>query len=122
MSEDTQIRIQEMYNDLKQSEKKKKDIMATIKDAFKNYKEFDEIKEEMEKLKVRKKEIEGSVRAEYASEYNDLDDLKTDIKDTKMVLSDLMWNEIMKNHKVEVVDEYDQRYVPEVVVSLRKDG
>ncbi|MBT4723212.1 hypothetical protein HN958_02555 [Candidatus Falkowbacteria bacterium] len=119
---DTQIRIQEMYNELKEAEKKKKELMASIKDAYQNYKEFDEIKEEMDKLKVRKKEIDGAVRNEYASEYNDLDDVKTDIKDTKMVLSDLMWNEIMKNKTVEVVDQYDQKYVPEVTVTLRKDG
>jgi len=111
-----------MYNDLKAAEKKKKGLMTSIKDAHKNYKEFDDIKDEMDKLKVRKKEIDSAVRNEYSSEYNDLDDVKTDIKDTKMMLSDLMWNEIMKNNTVEVVDQYDQKYVPEVNVTLRKDG
>ena len=115
-------KIQEMYNEIKEAQKKKKELQTAIKDAFENYKEYQEIKEQMEKLKVRRKEIENQVRQQYASEFNDLDDVKTDIKDTKMVLSDMMWNMLMKNEKIEVVDEYNTKYVPQVVVSLRKEG
>jgi len=117
-----QQRIQEMFNEIKQAEKKKKELTASIKDAYSNYKEYDEIKDEMDKLKARKKEIDTQVRNEYSSEFNDLDDVKTDIKDMRMVLSDLMWNELMKNNSFEVKDEYENKMVPQVVVTLRKEG
>lgn len=116
----SQSKIQEMYNELKQAEKKKKELNQVIKEAYENYKELEKIKDEMNKLKAQKKQIEEGVRAEYSSEFNDLDDVKTDIKDMKMVLSDLMWNEIMKNNSVEITDEHDNVYVPQVMVSLQK--
>lgn len=117
---DNQKRIQELYNELKESEKRKKDLNKVIKDAYNNYSEYQEILDEMDKLRTRKKEVESAVKQEYSSEYNDLESIKLDIKDTKMMLSDLMWNEIMKNNNVEVTDEYDTKYIPNVVVTLKK--
>ncbi len=114
-------RIKELHQEILEKQKKKKDLGQTIKDAFGNYKEFKDLEEEMKKLRERRKQIEAQVRTQYSSEFNDLDEVNQDIKDTKMVLSDLIWNEVMKNNTVEVVDEWDHHYVPQIVASLKKD-
>jgi len=114
-------RAQELYNEIKEATRKKKDLNRVIQDAYKNNKEFQDLKDELDKLKARKKELETSTRQEYSSEFNDLDDLKIDIKDMRIVLSDLLWNEIMKNHPIEVVDEYKNKYVPNILVTLKKE-
>ena len=114
-------RIKELHQEISQKQKRKKDLGQTIKDAFGNYKEFKDIEEQMKGLRERRKQIEALVRQQYSSEFNDLDELSSDIKDTKMVLSDLIWNEVMKNNTVEIVDEWDNHYVPQIVASLKKD-
>ena len=111
-----------MYQEIKDAQQKKKELSAVIKEAYEKNKEYSDISEEMSKFRARKKEIEIAIRHEYASEFNDLDDLRTDIKDTKQVMSDIMWNELMKNNKVEIVDDKENRYVPSVLVTLKKAG
>jgi len=118
---DVQNRIQEMHKEIQVALKKKKDLMQVIKDAFQQRKEYLDLMDEINKLRARKKEIENGLRQEYASEFNDLEDVKLDIKDMKTVMSDLMWNELLKNNSVEVVDEYENKYVPQVMVTLKKE-
>lgn len=111
-----------MYEEIKGEEAKKKDLMQVIKDAQSGHSEYKELMEKMGGLRARKKELDAVIRSQFASEFNDLDDARRQIKELKVVLSDLMWNELMKNNAIEVKDEYDNRYVPEVTVTLRKDG
>ena len=118
---DAQKRIEELHKEIKEAQHKKKELSRVIKEGLESTKEYLDIMDEMKQFKAKKKQIEISVRAEYSAEFNELDDVKTDIKDTKQVLSDLMWNELMKNNKVEVMEE-DVRYVPEVMVTLKKDS
>lgn len=118
---DVQIRITEMHKEIQVALKKRKDLAQIIKDAYMQRKEYLDLSEELNKLRGRKKEIETGLRQEYAAEFNDLDDIKLDIKDMRTVLSDLMWNELLKNNSIEVVDEYENHYVPQVMVTLHKD-
>ena len=113
--------IQDLHKEIIEKTKKKKDLGQVVKDAFENIKEYKELVDEMDKLREKRKQIEVQVRQQYASEFNDLQDIAQDIKDTRMVLSDLIWNEVMKNTSVEVKDEYDNKYVPHIVASLQKE-
>ena len=116
-----QTRINELHRDIQGALQKKKDLTTMIKDAYLQTKEYQDILEEVAKQKARQKEVELAIREQYSSEYNQLEDIKLDVKDMKMVLSDLMWNELLKSHTVEVVDQYENRYIPNVVVTLKKD-
>jgi len=117
---DNQNKIKELHNEILIAEKKKKELNTVIKEAYSKSKEYEELMDQMKTLRARRKQIEVGIRQEYSSEFNQLDDIKNDIKDSKMVLSDLIWNELMKNNSVEVVDENDHKFVPSVVVSLKK--
>lgn len=113
--------IQDLHKEIIEKTKKKKDLSTVVKDAYENIKEYKELMDEMNKLRERKKAIELQVRQQYASEFNEIEDVAQDIKDTKMVLSDLIWNEVMKNTSVEVKDEYDNKYVPKIIATLEKE-
>lgn len=117
---DNQARIKELYLEIQEAKKKQKELSAVIKDAFSQTKEYQDLTDEMNRLRARKKQVEQTIRGEYSAEFNDLEDVRADIRDTKTVLSDLMWNELVKNNKVEVVDEHDNRFVPHVTVILKK--
>lgn len=115
-------RIQEMHDEIMEAQKKKKEISKVIKEGYEGSKEYQDLVEELNRVKARKKAVEQVIRSQYSSEYNQAEDLAQDIRDTKMVLSDLMWNELIKNNAVAVTDEHDNRYVPHVVVTLKKEG
>ena len=103
------------------AQRKKKDLTRTIRDAQGDYKEYADISEQIKKLRERKKQLDSQIRNEYSSEFSDLESVKIDIKDSRMVLSDLIWNELMKNNSVEIVDEDNNHFVPQVIVTLKKE-
>ena len=78
---DAQTQIKSLHAEIMASQKKKKEIMAVLKDAFASRKEYHDLIDQINQLKARKKEIENVVRGEYSHEYNELDDIKMDIKD-----------------------------------------
>ena len=80
---DAQNKIKSLYQEIKENEKKKKAINAVVKEAFEKTKEYQDLMEEMKTLRARKKEVEIAIRSEYTTEFNELDDLKIDIKDTR---------------------------------------
>lgn len=116
-----QTRISELHRDIQSALQKRKDLTQIIKDALSQSKEYQDLMDELSKIRARKKEVELAIRNQYSSEFNELEDVKLDIKDMKMVLSDLMWNELLKNNSVEVTDQYENRYVPQVLVTLKKE-
>jgi predicted nucleic acid-binding Zn-ribbon protein len=118
---DAQTQIKTLHTEILTAQKNKKEIMAVLKDAFSTRKEYSDLVDQMSQLRARKKEIENIVRAEYSHEYNEMEDIREDIKDSKMVLSDLIWNELIKNNSVEVIDEANNHYVPNIVATLKKD-
>ncbi|MEK7511432.1 MAG: hypothetical protein AAB575_00215 [Patescibacteria group bacterium] len=118
---DAQTQIKTLHTEILTAQKNKKEIMAVLKDAFSARKEYHDLTDQINQLKARRKEIENIVRAEYSHEYNEMEDIREDIKDSKMVLSDLIWNELIKNNSVEVIDEANNHYVPNIVVTLKKD-
>lgn len=118
---DAQQKIRELHQEILTAQKKKKDLGKVIRDAQGNYKEYADIAEQIKKLRERKKQLDAQIRNEYSGEFSDIESVKIDIKDSRMVLSDLIWNELAKNHSVEIVDEDNNRYVPQVIVTLKRE-
>jgi seryl-tRNA synthetase len=118
---DASSRIRELHAEILESQQKRKELNKVIKEGYEQSKEYHDLVDEMNKLRARKKVIEAAIRNQYSSEFNKSEDLKLDIKDTKMVLSDLLWNELVKNKSVEVQDAENNKYVPQIVVTLKKE-
>jgi hypothetical protein len=110
-----------LHAEILESQQKRKELNKVIKEGYEQSKEYHDLVDEMNKLRARKKVIEAAIRNQYSSEFNKSEDLKLDIKDTKMVLSDLLWNELVKNKSVEVQDAENNKYVPQIVVTLKKE-
>jgi len=115
-------RLQEIHNEISLAKKRCKEITSGFKDELAQHARYQELLEELQALKIEKKSIENSVREQTPREASELEDLKIDIKSNAELLSDLAYNLLMKNETVELVDEHQNRYVPEMVVRFRKDG
>lgn len=102
--------------------KERKTIRDSWKDALQHESRYQEIIEEMKSLREEKKRIETEVRESSPRDAQKVDELTLEIKSMEELVSDLALNLFMKDETVEIVDEYNNRYVPQFVVRFKKDG
>jgi predicted nuclease with TOPRIM domain len=112
--------VQEVFSELKECAKEQKEIRQEYKDALLQESEYEEIKEKIEKLKERKKELENIVQGQMGNRWNKLDDLKRKTAELKQMQSDVAMSSLMDGKTVEVKDEFDNIYEPRFNVTFKK--
>jgi hypothetical protein len=93
-----------------------------FKDELSQNDEYKHLVDEMKTMKERKKSIESQVMAAALSDANQIDDLGNEIKHDTELLADVALNMYVKGQPVEVIDEYNVRWVPEFSVKFVKDA
>jgi hypothetical protein len=114
--------IQEIFNRLREQQKQQKEIKATYRDALKNSGEYQELSDQLQVLKDKKKQVEDGVRSGFSAEFNKLEELKVSMEADKLMLSDLAVTQIARGEAINLVDEYDQKYEPVFSVRFKKEG
>lgn len=112
--------IQQVFHRLQGAKKKKKDLETAYKDALKTSGEYTEVSDKLGALRERKKQIELTIRQQFAGELTQLGDLKIDMASDVELLTDLAMNQFMKGESVEIVDEHGVKYEPVFKVSFKK--
>ena len=90
------------------------------KDALSQSMEYQKLLEDLDKLKIRKKEIEISIKDEMRADIEKLDAYRMHIKTDQEMMSDLAINQLMSGETVELIDENDQKYEPVFTVRFKK--
>ncbi|OGL72026.1 hypothetical protein A3C17_04545 [Candidatus Uhrbacteria bacterium RIFCSPHIGHO2_02_FULL_53_13] len=112
--------LAETYNELQEKQREKRELTQGFKDELASNTRYIAIQNDMKKLRAEKKAIENDAYAHNMKDYQRLEDLKTDIKSDRELLSDLALNMYLSNETVEVVDEKNQRWIPEFSVRFHK--
>jgi predicted nucleic acid-binding Zn-ribbon protein len=112
--------IQEIFDRIQQKKAESKELKTIVKDALANSYEYQEIQEELKKIKQKKKEIESTIKAEAESEIVRLEELKLDIKTDQEMLRDIALTSLMQGDQVQITDEYDRVYEPIFSVKFKK--
>ncbi len=112
--------LQEIFNRIQETKKKQKDIRSAYKEALAASQEYIELSAKMKILRERKKQIEGSTKQDFSSEFTKLDDYDIDLESDQTLLSDAALTKLMKGETVEVKDEYDNTYEPQFSVKFKK--
>ena len=112
--------IQEIFNRIQEAKNKQKDLRTSYKDALQNSLEYQEIAEKIKTLRQRKKQIEITVKEQFAGELTKLDDLAIDIASDNELLTDLSMNQLMKGESIELEDQSGNRYEPVFKVVFKK--
>jgi len=113
-------KIQEVFTRIQEIKRKQKDIKKTYRDALSTSHEYQEIQEKVKVLRDRKKVIEESIRSDFRSEFDKLEEYKNEINNDNMVMSDLAINGLTKGEMIEISDEYDNKYEPLFSVKFQK--
>lgn len=112
--------LQEIFNRMQETKKKQKDIRTVYKDALAASEEYKELKEKINTLRERMKQIKNSIEESLASELTKLDDFKIDLESDATMLSDMALSKLMKGETVQVVDQYNNSYEPLFMVKFKK--
>jgi hypothetical protein len=113
-------KLQEVFDRINQNKKEQRKIRESYKDSLSNNGDYQVILEKADELKQKKKEIEEETKREMGSSYDKLDIIKTDIQMDSEMLADIAISHLVNGKKVEVQDEYDNKYEPAFKVNFKK--
>lgn len=116
----TNINLQQLYNEIQTRKDERKMIKASIKDHYDNSPEWQKIKEELDEVKQKKKTYDLSVKEAYAKDFERIMELGDEIKADEELLSDLCFQSLMRNEKVEIKDEKGNDYEPVIKIVFKK--
>ncbi len=112
--------IQEIFDRVKDFKNKQKLIRDAYKSELSHHSEYQEINDDLEKVKIQKKEIEKVIKTAMIKDFEKLEDLKLDIEADNEMISDMAFNKLMKGEKVEIQDELGNKYDPVIIVKFQK--
>jgi hypothetical protein len=115
------MKLEEIYTRLTNSQKEIRDIRKMFKDELLHSSRYQEIQEEMKALRDERKMIENEIKANSQGDMDKMEDLKLEIETDKELLSDMALNMYVSKENVEIVDEYDNRWVPFFSVKFKKE-
>lgn len=112
--------LEEIHQRIQEKKREKKEIIKALQDALKHDTHYQELAEELKKLREEKKSIENRLYAESAADAQKIDLLDLDIKSDSELLTDLALNKYVAGETVEVVDRHNVKWVPEFAVKFKK--
>lgn len=112
--------LQEVYNRMQEKKKEYKIIARGFQDELKNNARYQEILEEMKRLREEKKSFEEQTKAAALLDAAKLETLKLDIDSDKEMLTDIALSKYVAQENVEIVDREAVRYEPKFSVNFKK--
>ncbi len=112
--------IQEVFNRIRETRNKAKEIRKMYKDSLESNGEYQGIIDKLDALKIRKRQIETEYKNDSSNDFKQLDAYKMHVKNDLEMLSDLALNKYIAGETVEVKDEDDNRYEPLFSVKFKK--
>ena len=112
--------LNEVFMRLQEQQKTRRELKKMYRDALSVNGNYQEVVQELDALKIKKKQIEAAVQADLKAEFDKLEGLKLNIAGDKQMLSDIALTQLTKGEPVKVVDENQVEYEPLFTVRFQK--
>ncbi len=93
--------VQDVFNDMQKAKKDMKEIRKEYKDVLTQDSEYQEIVEKMSALREAKKQHELSAQRDMGARWEELEDLKGEVKSLQEMMSDISLSTMMDGETVE---------------------
>lgn len=113
-------KLNEVFKRLQEQQKVQRDLKKMYREALAVNGNYHEVLEELEALKIKKKQIESAVKSDLKEEFDKLEGLKLNIAGDKQMLSDIALTQLTKGEEVKVIDENQVEYEPLFTVRFQK--
>ncbi len=111
--------LHEIYTRLKLKKAERKDLKTSFQDALRTHDRYQELIEEITKLKAEKKSIENEILSREMDKAK-LEELNLDIKTDHELISDIALTMYVSGEPVEIVDDFNTKWVPAFKVTFKK--
>lgn len=112
--------INDVFKRIQEKKKEQRELKRMFRDALSVNGEYQEVLEELEALKLKKKKIELGVKSDFKEEHDKIEGLKLNIAGDNQMLSDLALTQLTSGEEVKIVDENKVEYEPVFTVRFKK--
>lgn len=112
--------IQDLFDTLQATKKEQREIKKEYRDALMNANEYEEVTDELKKLKEKKKQIEAMTQSRMGERYVKLENLKKKAEELAEEITDVAMSTLMEGKTVEIKDEFDNTYEPIYKITFKK--
>ena len=112
--------LPDVFKRIQDKKREQKDLKTIYREALAVNGEYQQVLEEMEALKVKKKKILMAVQADFKEEFDKLEGLKLNIAGDNQMLSDIALTQLTSGQTVKIVDENKTEYEPIFTVKFKK--
>lgn len=113
--------LNEIHKTLETKRRELREVNRMFRDELKHNAEYQEVVEQINTLREKKKSIENAMRNASQSDAANLDLLKLDVKSYTEMLSDVALNKYAAHEDIEIVDEENVRWLPSFTVKFKKE-
>lgn len=112
--------MQDVFISVQEKKKKQRELRSIIRDAYAQSGEYQDIVAELKTVREKKKTFEQQVTARYSSEIEQLERIKSELKEEHEKLISMTLAHLAKGEIVKVLDSYNTVYDPVLKISFRK--
>ncbi len=113
--------LNEIHKTLETKRHEMRELNRMFKDELKHNAEYQEVVEQIQTLREKKKTIETAVRNASQAALASLDLLKLDVKSYTEMLSDVALNKYAARENIEITDENNVKWLPTFTVKFKKE-
>jgi len=113
------MQLQLIYDEIAEKKQEERSLKRLYKDALANANEFEETVSKMKELRDKKKQIEAITRTKLGTSWERLETIKAEVKEKKVMMTDVAMTILMDGKTVLIKDEYNE-YEPVWSVKFRK--
>jgi hypothetical protein len=111
--------IQEIFNRLQEKKKQVSVIRKKYKEELATSAEYGRIREDLERLRTKKKQYELATKQQAGANFARVDELALAVRQDAQLLSDVALTSIMKGERVEIKDDHSE-YEPIFTVRFKR--
>jgi hypothetical protein len=115
-------KMQDVFDKIQEHKKTSKEISREYRDALSQSSGYEDVKEEIKKLREKKKLLESGVQAEMGTRYEELEKNKREIETLDQMLTDIAMNTLMKGESISLKDKNNVEYEPSYKITFKKIG
>lgn len=112
--------LPDVFKRIQDKKKQQRDLKTIYREALAASGEYQQVSEELEALRIKKKKIQLAVQTDFKEEFDKLEGLKLNIAGDNQLLSDLALTQLTSGESIKIIDENKVEYEPVFTVRFKK--
>lgn len=112
--------MQEIFDQIQEFKHTRKEIGREYRDTLAQTDGYAEVKEEIQKLREKKKMLETKAQVSLGRRYEELEKAKAEIASLEQMLTDIAMTTLMDGKSINIKDKNNAEYEPSYKITFKK--